>query len=115
MHWLRHAGEGCGFFGNREHARMIVADRPVHLLQELDGFEVFAATESIGDPFAGFAGIVEIEHRCDGIDAQAIDMKFIEPVKRICYKEISYLITAEVENLRAPFAMLALPWIGVFV
>ncbi len=44
---------------------------------EGDGIEVFAAAIAIGDPLARLAREVEIEHRRDGIDAQAIDVIFV--------------------------------------
>ena len=51
----------------------------VHALEEIDGVKVFAAAELIGNPFAGLAGVVEIEHGGDGVHAKAVDVVFVEP------------------------------------
>ena len=52
-------------------------------LEKVDGFEIFAAAESIGHPLAWFARVVEIEHGSDGVHAQAVDVIFVEPEERV--------------------------------
>ena len=51
----------------------------VHALDEINGVEIFAAAELIGDPLAGFARIVKVEHGSDGVHAKAVDVVFVEP------------------------------------
>ncbi len=62
-----------------------------------------------------FARVVQIQHGRHGIDAQAVDVEFAQPVERVRQQEIAHFIAAEVEDERAPFAMLALARVGVFV
>ena len=90
-------------------------DEFVEALQEVDGFEILAAAEAVGDPFALLARIVEVQHGRDGVDAQAVDVEFAQPVERVRQQEIADLVAAEVEDERAPFAVLALARVGVFV
>ena len=77
--------------------------------------EIFAAAEFVGDPFARLAAVVEIEHRGHGIDAQAVDVIFVEPEQRVGEQEIAHFVAAVVEDQRAPVGMLALPRIGMLV
>ena len=65
-------------------AGMAAVEPLVHLLQEADGLEVFVAAIFVRHPFAVLARIVEVEHRGDGIDAQAVEMEFLGPVERRC-------------------------------
>ena len=55
----------------------------VHALDEIDGMEILAATELIGDPLTGFAGVVEVEHGGDSIHAEAINVIFVEPEESV--------------------------------
>ena len=87
----------------------------VEPFDEVDGGEVFVAAVDIGDPLAGLARIVEIEHRRDGVDPQAVEMIAIEPEKRIPEQEVANLGTAVVEDLGAPVAVLAEPGVGMLV
>jgi len=36
-------------------------------------------SELIWDPLAGLAGVIEIEHRGDSVDAKAVDVVLVEP------------------------------------
>ena len=65
--------------------------RIVEFLEELDGLEVFAAAEFVGDPFARLAAVVEIEHRGHGIDPQAVDVVFVEPEQGVREQEVADL------------------------
>ena len=59
------------------------------------------------------ARVVEIQHRRDGIDAQAVDVVLVQPEQRIREKEIPHLVAAVIEDQRAPVPVLALPRIGM--
>ena len=85
----------------------------VELAQEIDRLEVLAAAESIRHPLAVVARVVEIEHRGDGIHAQAVGVVLLQPEERVREQEVADLVAAVVEDERAPVAMLALPRIGV--
>ena len=79
----RDGGPGSGFFGDGEDAGKFAVSDFVHALDEINGVEIFAAAELIGDPFAGFAGVVEIEHGSDGVHAEAVDVIFVEPEESV--------------------------------
>src|SRR5581483_10262026 len=83
---LGNTGECGGLFGNGESAghgvRLLV-----EAAQEVDSFEVLVAPVLVRYPLAGLAGIVEIEHGGDGVDTQAVDVKFLEPEERIGNEE----------------------------
>ena len=64
------------------------ADGFVELFEKRDRLEVFAAAVAVREPLARFAAVVEVEHRCDRVDAQAVDMEFLEPIQRVGNEEI---------------------------
>ena len=90
-------------------------DLLVELLEEVDGFEVLAAAEAVGNPLAFLAAVVEVQHRGDGIDAQAVDVVLVEPEQGVGEQEVADLVAAVVEDHRAPVGMLALARVGVLV
>ena len=51
----------------------------VALLEQLDRFEVLVAAEAVGDPLAGLARVVEVEHRSDPVHAQPVGVEPVEP------------------------------------
>ena len=53
----------------------------IELLQESHRLEVFVAAEDVRHPFAGLPRIIEVEHRCDGIDPERVDMELVGPKK----------------------------------
>ena len=89
--------------------------RLVELLEELDRLEILASAVAVAQPLARLAAVVEVEHRRDGVDAQAVDVEFVEPVQRVGDEEIPHLVAAVVEDQRAPVGMLAEPRILVLV
>ena len=68
--WAGDGRPGSGFFGDGENAGEFAVGDFVHAFNEVDGVEIFAAAELIGDPLAGFAGVVEIEHGGDGVNTE---------------------------------------------
>ena len=87
----------------------------VEAFQEIDGVEIFAAAVNVRDPLAGFPRIIEIKHRSHGVHAQAVDVIFVEPEKRVADKKIAHFVAAEVENERAPILLFALARVHVLV
>ncbi len=67
------------FFGHRDHAGHLTADLHVQLLQELNGFQIFIAAIDIRYPFAGLSSVIQIEHRGQIIDSQAVGMVSRQP------------------------------------
>ena len=55
----------------------------VHVLEEIDGLQIFAAPILIGNPRAFFARVIEIEHGSDGIYTETVDVIFVEPEERV--------------------------------
>src|SRR5258708_39391875 len=66
-------------------------------------------------PFAGLAGIIQIEHGSDGVHAEAVDMVFIEPEKRVGNQIVLDFVAAVIVDQRAPVWMGALARIRMFV
>ena len=62
---------------------MILKDRLVELLQELHRLKVARVAVLVRLPLAVLASVVEIEHICDGIDAQTVDVELLEPEQGI--------------------------------
>ena len=62
------AGPRRRLLGNGDDTWHALVDRGVHLLQEADSVEVLPAAVDVGQPLAVLAGVVEVEHRGDGVD-----------------------------------------------
>ena len=110
----RNAGPGGGFFGNGENAgKPFVGDR-VHGLEELDSVEIFATSEAIGNPFAGFAGVVEVKHGSDGVHAEAVNVVLVEPEKGVGEEIVANFVATVIIDESAPVWMSTLAGVGVF-
>ena|SRR5438477_1282293 len=103
--WPRDERPGRRFLSDRNDARILSVRDMVEVAEELDCFEVFAPAEFIGNPLSFFAGVVQIEHRSDGVDAQTIDVKTVAPEKGIRRKEIADFMAAIIEDQGAPILM----------
>src|SRR5262249_2304357 len=77
------------------------------------GLEVLPAAEAVRDPLAVPARVIEIEHRRDGVDTQAVDMVLLEPEQGIRQQKVAHFVAAVVEDQRAPVLVLTLPRILV--
>ena len=111
----RHARPARRFLGRGQDAGMLEMAELVQPLEEVDRLEVFVAAELVGDPFAGLARIVEVEHRGDGVDPQAVEVVGVEPEEGVAEEEVPHLRPPVVEDLGAPIAVLAQPGVGVLV
>ena len=87
----------------------------VHLLQERDRVEVLAPAELVRHPLALLARVVEVEHRRDGVDAQAVGVELLQPVERVREQEVPHLVAPVVEDERAPVRMRAAARVLVLV
>ena len=87
----------------------------VQLPQEGDGVEVLPAAEGVRHPLALLARVVEVEHRRDGVDAEAVGVELAQPVERVREQEVPHLVAAEVEDERAPVGMRAATRVLVLV
>ena len=111
----RHARPARRFLGDGQDAGMFAVAELVEPLEEVDRLEVLVAAEDVGDPLAGLARIVEVEHRGDGVDPQAVEVVAVEPEERVAEQEVADLGPAVVEDLGAPVAVLAEPRVGMLV
>ena len=87
----------------------------VQFTQEVDCRQVFPATELVGKPLAGLARIIKVQHRCHGIDAQAVEVKFGKPPVRRRKQEAADLVPAKVEDVGTPVSVQPEPRILVFI
>jgi len=79
------------------------------------GVDVLAAAVTVGNPAAGRAAVVEIDHRGDRIDAQPVDAVALHPEQRVGHEEVRHFDAAVVVDQRAPVEMAALHWVGVLI
>ncbi len=93
---------GGGLLGDGDDAGAAAVDGGVHLLEEGDGVQVLPAAIGVGGPFAGLAGVVEVEHGGDGVHAQAVDVELLAPVHGIGDEEVADLLAAVVELQGSP-------------
>ncbi len=95
---LGNAIPGGRFLGDRQHAGMLPMSGLIEPLEEVDRFEILAATEAIGHPLPFLATVIEIEHGGHGIDPQPVDMVLVEPEQGVGNQEIANLVAAVVED-----------------
>ena len=109
----RNHGVGGRFFGEGLNVGMLFVGFEVEVAQEVDGLEVFASAELVGNPFALLARVVEIEHGSDGVHAQAVGVIFVQPEHGARHQEAAHFRAAVVEDHRLPVGMEALARVGV--
>jgi len=59
----------------------------------------------VRDPFAGLAGVVEVEHGGDGVHAQAVGVVAVQPEHPRGEQEAAHLVAAVVEDEALPVGM----------
>ena len=101
--------------GGGDDPRLAPVHDLVHLLQERDRVEVLAAAELVRDPLARAARVVEVQHRRDRVDPDAVGVVLAQPEQRVRDQEVADLVAAEVEHQRAPVGVRAAARIGVLV
>src|SRR5882724_12467846 len=52
-------------------------------LEKIDGLKVFSTAVNVGEPLPGLARVIEVKHRGHCVHAQAVNVIFVEPEKRI--------------------------------
>src|ERR1043166_3236755 len=93
---------------------LAVADL-IESLEEIDRLQVLVGAEHVGNPFPGVPGIVELEHRAHGINAQAVEVIAIEPEQGVAEEKVANFGPAVIEDLGAPVAVLAQSGVGMLV
>ena len=74
----RHHRPGGRLLGHRGRPRL-PEHQLVHSAQKRDCIEVLAPAERVRDPLPRVAAVVEVEHRGDRIDPDAVDVEFAQP------------------------------------
>src|SRR5260370_41836577 len=113
MSWARNHRIGGGLFGIGLNVRMLFVGFEVEAAQEVDGLQILAPAELVGNPFTLLARVVEIEHGSDGINAKAIGMIFVQPEHGARHQEAAHFAAAIVKDERLPIGMKALARVGV--
>ncbi len=90
-------------------------DRFVQLAQEVYRLQVFPTAVAVRHPLVFLTQVVEVDHGCDGVHAQAVDMVFFEPEQGIGQQEVAYLAATIVKDKRTPAFMFAYTRVGVFI
>ncbi len=111
----RDAGPGGRLLGRADDPRLAGVGDLVELLEERDRLQVLAPAVLVGHPLAGLAGVVEVEHRGHGVDAQAVGVVLAQPVQGAGEQEVPHLVAPEVEDQRAPVGVRAAARVGVLV
>src|SRR5439155_25826577 len=106
---------GGGLLGYRLHIGPVLVDIFVHPPKEIDRFNIFTPAIPIGNPFSLFARVVEVEHRRDGVNPQAVGMITIKPKDRVADEKALYLGATVIKNVALPLGMVALAGVGVFI
>ena len=112
---LRDPIEAGRLFGDHGDPGEAIVDDAVQVLHELDRLEILLAAIGIGEPLPLLAGIIEIEHRGHRIDPQAVDMVLFQPEQGVGDQEADDLLAAVIEDEGAPFRVMALARVLVFV
>ena len=111
----RDAGPCGGFLCHDRRARAARCHGGVEFVQEMDGFVVFAPAVMIGDPCVCRAAVVAVEHRGDGIDPQAVDMKGFKPRQRAGDQKTPHLGPPDIVDQRVPVMVEALTRVFMLV
>src|SRR5262249_7811950 len=85
---LRDARPGGRFLSDRRDPGAVAVSERVHPFEELDRLDILIPTKLVREPLACLSRIVEIEHRGDGIDPQAVGMVALEPEERVVDEEV---------------------------
>ena len=112
---LRYTRPRCRFLSNGQHAWVVMVDHLIKCFQEIYGLKVLVAAILVGYPLTLFAGIVEIEHRCHGINPQPVYVVFLKPEKGIRDEIIFHLVPSVIEYKCPPLPVLPLLWVRMFV
>jgi hypothetical protein len=112
---LADAAPGRRLLGDGEHAGVDAVHQGVEVLEEGDGLEVLVAAVHVGRPLAGPPGVVPVEHRGHGVDAQAVEVQLAQPEQGVGEEEGAHLGPAVVEHEGAPVRVLAPAGVAVLV
>ena len=103
------------FLGNGEEAGMRGIDCAVHRLQKGCSFPIFATAGFVRDPFARLAAVVAVQHRCDRIDPQPVDMVALGPEQGVVDQKRRHLAAPEIVDRGVPIGVKAKPRVFMLV
>ena len=109
------SGERGGLFGNHECAGVFLMNGLIDRPEEVYGLEVFASAITVWDPLPFFAGIIEVEHGGDSVDAESVDVIALAPGQCTGDEEGAHFVASVVKDKSTPVLMKALTGVGVFV
>ena len=101
--------------GRRDRARLAAVHDLVELLQELDRVEVLVAAVLVRHPLALLAGVVQVQHRRDRVDPDAVGVVLAQPEQGVGDEEVADLVAAVVEDQGAPVGVRAAARVLVLV
>ena len=87
----------------------------VEFTQKGNGLEIFPTTVDIGQPLTLATRVIVVKHRSNGIDAQAIEVEFFQPVDGAGKQEVLDLVATIIIDQRAPVTVLAAARVLVLV
>src|ERR1700756_3726818 len=87
----------------------------IQMFEEANRFEIFTPAKGIWNPLARLARVIEIEHGCDRVYAQAVEVILVDPEQRVRNQKVLHFVAAVVEDKRAPVGMCTLSRIGMLV
>ena len=67
------------------------------MLEKFNGFQIFIAAVTVGNPVAVLPAVIQIEHGGDGIHPESVHVVFFHPVNGVGNEEIVYLILAVIK------------------
>src|ERR1700731_3806853 len=109
----RDAWPGGGLLSDSENAGEALEGDFIQALQEVNGFQIFAAAKFIGNPFTGLSGVIQINHGSHSVHAQSVDVIFVQPEQGVGDQIIADFIAAVVIDESAPIELCALPRVRV--
>ena len=109
----RYHRPGSGFLCEGLGIGIIAIDCGIQITQKSNGIQIFPSPKLIGNPFAVFATVIQVEHRCYRIDAQSIDMIFIQPEQGAADKKRTHFMSAVIENRTMPLRVVPLTRISM--
>ena len=87
----------------------------VELLEEGDGLEALASAVDVRHPLARTLVVIEIEHGGDRVHAKPVQMVLLDPEEGVGDEEGTHLGASVIEHTGAPFLMLALSRVSIFI
>ena len=97
---------GCGFLRDHQRVGMILEYGLIQLLDEIHGFQIARIPVFIRLPFPVLPGVIQIKHIGHRIDAQPVNMEFLQPEQRVGNQEALDLGAAVIKVGGSPFPVL---------